>query len=98
MATNVLIKPVVTEKSTKSGEKLGRYAFRVLRSANKLEIKKAIEDTYHVQVEAVNTHVIPGKQKTRQTKTGVSSGIKPAYKKAYVTLKAGETIDFYGSV
>ena len=41
MATNVLIKPIISEKSTKGGEKLGRYAFRVVKSANKLEIKKA---------------------------------------------------------
>jgi large subunit ribosomal protein L23 len=98
MAKDVLIRPVVTEKSTKSGEKLNRYAFKVGRDANKLEIKKAVEAAYNVQVINVNTGVLPGKMKTRQTKTGVSQGLKAAYKKAYVTLKKGETIDFYGSV
>jgi large subunit ribosomal protein L23 len=98
MAKDVLIRPVVTEKSTKSSEKLNRYAFKVAKTANKLEIKKAVEAAYNVQVVNVNTGVTPGKLKVRQTKTGVSQGLKPAYKKAYVTLKAGETIDFYGSV
>jgi large subunit ribosomal protein L23 len=98
MAANVLIKPIVTEKSTKSSEKLGRYAFRVVKSANKLEIKKAIEAAYNVQVVDVNTVVNVGKKKTRQTTKGLAVGMKPSYKKAYVTLKQGEAIDFYGSV
>lgn len=98
MSKDILIRPVVTEKSTKSGEKMGKYAFKVARDANKLEIKKAVETAYSVQVQAVNTHVNVGKKKTRQTKGGVSSGIKSPFKKAYVTLKKGDTIDFYGSV
>ncbi len=98
MATNVLIKPIISEKSTKGGEKLGRYAFRVVKSANKLEIKKAVEATYNVQVEDVNTVVNVGKKKVRQTTKGLAVGMKPSYKKAYVTLKKGEAIDFYGSV
>ena len=98
MANNVIIKPIVTEKSTKSSEKLGRYGFKVEKTANKLEIKKAIEATYNVQVEAVNTTVNVGKKKVRQTKQGMAVGMKPSYKKAYVTLKKGESIDFYGSV
>jgi large subunit ribosomal protein L23 len=77
---------------------MGKYAFKVIKTANKLEIKKAIEAAYNVKVEAVNTHVNVGKRKVRQTKGGISSGIKSSYKKAYVTLKKGETIDFYGSV
>src|ERR1043165_1152779 len=98
MANDVIIKPIVTEKSTKGGEKLGRYAFRVQKDANKLEIKKAIEAAYSVQVENVNTVVNVGKKKVRQTKQGAAMGMKPSFKKAYVTLKKGETIDFYGSV
>lgn len=98
MANNVLIKPIVTEKSSKGSEKMGRYAFKVEREANKLEIKKAVEEAYNVKVEDVNTSVNVGKKKTRQTKKGISTGLKAPYKKAYVTLKAGETIDFYGAV
>jgi large subunit ribosomal protein L23 len=95
---NVLIKPMVTEKSTKSADKLSRYAFRVEKTANKLEIKKSVEAAYNVQVVQVNTTVTVGKKKVRQTKKGVGIGMKPSYKKAYVTLKKGEVIDFYGNV
>ncbi|MFN8310736.1 MAG: 50S ribosomal protein L23 [Chitinophagales bacterium] len=95
--SNVLIKPIITEKSTKLGEKLNRYAFRVDREANRLEIKKAVERIYSVKVEDVNTAVIPGKMKMRYTKKGIAKGMKPAYKKAYVTLQEGQTIDFYGN-
>ena len=98
MATTVLIKPIITEKSTKSGEKAGEYAFRVAKDANKLEIKKAVEAAYSVQVEAVNTQVNVGKKKIRQTKKGMAIGMKASFKKAHVTLKKGETIDFYGNV
>ncbi|HRG89711.1 MAG TPA: 50S ribosomal protein L23 [Chitinophagales bacterium] len=98
MATNVLIKPIITEKSTKSADKQGKYAFRVAKGANKLEIKKAVEAAYGVQVESVNTLVNVGKKKVRYTKKGVASGMKPSYKKAHVTLKKGESINFYGNV
>jgi len=98
MGNSVLIKPIVTEKSTKSSEKQSKYAFKVQREANKLEIKKAIEAAYNVQVKDVNTQVTVGKLKVRQTKRGLAAGIKSPYKKAYVTLKAREVIDFYGSV
>lgn len=96
--SNILIKPIITEKSTKLGEKFNRYAFKVERDANRLEIKKAIEATYNVKVEDVNTAVIPGKLKVKFTKQGVARGMKAAYKKAYVTLKEGQEIDFYGTV
>ncbi|MBP6731431.1 MAG: 50S ribosomal protein L23 [Chitinophagales bacterium] len=95
---NVLIKPIITEKSTKSSEKAGKYAFRVAKTANKLEIKKAVEAAYSVQVENVNTQVNVGKMKVRHTKKGIASGMKPSFKKAHVTLKKGEIINFYGNV
>jgi large subunit ribosomal protein L23 len=98
MAIEILIKPLITEKSTKLSEKLNTYAFKVARTANKLEIKKAIKDMYNVEVADVSTAVIPAKSKVRQTKQGVARGLKPAYKKAYVTLNKGEVIDFYGNV
>lgn len=95
---SILKKPLITEKMTKTGEKLGHYGFIVDRNANKIEIKRAIEKMYGVTVERVNTMVIPGKVKTRYTKTGVTSGSTGAYKKAVVTLKKGETIDFYSNI
>jgi large subunit ribosomal protein L23 len=88
----------LTEKANAQQEKLHRYAFKVARKANKLEIKKAIESFYGVNVTAVNTSVVPGKNKSRFTKAGVISGRKPAYKKAYVTVAEGESIDLYANI
>jgi large subunit ribosomal protein L23 len=93
--TDILIKPVLTEKSNAMQEKMRRYAFKVNRRANKLEIKKAIEHFYGVTVTDVNTSVTPGKPKSRFTKSGFISGQKPAFKKAYITVAEGETIDLY---
>jgi large subunit ribosomal protein L23 len=95
---SIIIKPVITEKMTAMGEKLNRYGFIVQRKANKLQIKKAVEELYGVQIRDVNTMVIPGKAKTRYTKSGFISGQTSAYKKAIVTLKEGETIDFYSNI
>lgn len=95
---SILIKPVVTEKMTELGEKLGRYAFIVARKANKLEIKKAVEEFYDVKVESVNTINSLGKSKSRYTKAGFVSGRKASTKKAIVTLAKGETIDFYSNI
>jgi large subunit ribosomal protein L23 len=96
--SEVLIKPILTEKANAQQDKLRRYAFKVARKANKLEIKKAIENFYGVTVTAVNTAVVPGKSKSRFTKAGVISGRKPAYKKAYVTVAEGENIDLYSNI
>ncbi len=96
--SEVLIKPILTEKANAQQEKLARYAFKVARKANKLEIKRAVESFYGVNVTKVNTVVVPGKAKSRFTKSGVISGRKPAYKKAFVTVADGETIDLYSSI
>jgi large subunit ribosomal protein L23 len=95
---SIIIKPVITEKMTAMGEKLNRYGFIVQRKSNKLQIKQAIEELYGVQIRDINTMVIPGKAKTRYTKSGFISGQTSAYKKAIVTLKEGETIDFYSNI
>lgn len=96
--SEVLIKPILSEKVNKQTEKMNRYAFVVNRKANKLEIKKAVEAFYGVQVKEVNTTVMPGKTKVRNTKSGLLVGRKPAKKKAFVTVAEGETIDLYGTV
>ena len=96
--SEVLIKPILTEKANGQQESLRRYAFKVNRGANKLEIKKAIEEFYGVNVVDVNTAVVPGKNKTRYTKKGFVKGQKPAYKKAMVTVADGETIDLYSNI
>lgn len=94
----IIIKPIVTEKMNAAGEKLNRYGFRVVRTANKLEIKKAVEEMYNVQVVDVNTLIVAPKVKQRYTKSGLLRGAQQAYKKAIVTLKEGETIDFYSNI
>ena len=96
--SEVLIKPILTEKANAQQEKLRRYAFKVDRKANKLEIKKAIETFYGVSVIDVNTAVVPGKNKTRYTKAGFIQGMKGAYKKALVTVADGESIDLYANI
>ena len=95
---SVLMKPLITEKMTKTSEKLGQYGFLVDRTANKIQIKQAVEKMYNVTVESVNTMVAPGKAKTRYTKTGVVSGSSGSFKKAVVTLKKGDAIDFYSNI
>ena len=94
---SVLKKPLVTEKVSALNEK-GKYGFIVDADANKVEIKKAVEKQYGVNVERVNTMNVMGKLKTRYTKAGVLAGRRPNYKKAIVTLAAGEVIDFYSNV
>ena len=95
----IIIKPIVTEKQTAITEKFpNRYGFRVSPDANKLEIKKAVEEIYGVTVESVNTMNYAGKKKSRYTKSGIINGKTSAFKKAIVTLKEGETIDFFSNI
>jgi large subunit ribosomal protein L23 len=96
--SDVLVKPILTEKANAQQESMRRFVFRVDRKANKLEIKKAVEEFYGVNVIDVNTLVVPGKNKTRFTKAGYIQGRKSAYKKATVTVAEGETIDLYGAI
>ena len=94
----IIKKPIITEKMTAISEKLNRYGFIVDVRANKLQIKKAVEDLYGVQVASVNTMRYDGKLKSRYTKTGVVEGKRDAFKKAIVTLAKGETIDFFSNI
>ena len=98
MAKTILIKPIITEKAESLSEELNQYSFIVHRKANKVEIRKAIEEMYNVAVESVNTLVMPGKTKTRNTRSGIIRGKKPSFKKAIVTLAEGEEIDFFGDI
>ncbi len=94
----ILIKPLVTEKMTILGEKLNRYGFIVDRSANKIEIKAAVEQMYGVTVAEVNTVNYHGKKKSRYTKAGLLSGRANHFKKAFVTLAGEDKIDFYSNI
>ena len=94
----IIIKPLVTEKMTAASEKLNRFGFIVRPEANKLEIKSAVEALYNVTVVDVNTIRYSGKNKSRYTKAVMINGRTNAYKKAVVTLKEGDTIDFYSNI
>jgi len=94
---NVIIKPIVTEKMTQKTESLNDYGFVVNRKANKIEIKKAVENSYGVKVLSVRTMIYRGKEKSRFTKTGVIKGKTNSFKKAIVRLEKDNSIDFYNN-
>ena len=94
----ILRKPLLTEKVAQLTEKLNRYAFIVDPRANKIQIKAAIEAMYGVNITDVNTMRYVGKLKSRNTKAGAVTGRAAAYKKAIITLKDGEVIDFYSNI
>lgn len=98
MAKRILIKPIISEKAEMLTEKRNQYSFVVNRKANKLEIKKAVEEYYNVNVSAVNTMVVPGKAKSRFTRAGAIQGSVSPYKKAIITLAEGEEIDYFGDI
>jgi large subunit ribosomal protein L23 len=90
----VVKRPVITEKSNKQKELSNQIAFEVDRKANKIEIKQAIEKLFNVKVLKVNTFRIEGKEKrVRMTK-----GKTRHWKKAIITLRAGDHIEFFEGV
>jgi large subunit ribosomal protein L23 len=95
---NILIKPLITEKSETLSEDQNKYTFVVDKRANKIEIKNAVEDMYSVSVENVRTMIMPGRFVSRSTKSGILQGRKSAFKKAIITLNEGEEIDFFGDL
>lgn len=95
---DIILKPIVTEKMTTQSENFNRFGFVVLKKANKIQIKKAIEEMYGVTVESVNTMRYGGKRKSRYTRTGIVTGKTGSLKKAIVTLAEGDTIDFYSNI
>ena len=95
---SILIKPIITEKMTDASEQFNRFGFVVDRSANKIQIKAAVEQAYGVTVDSVRTMNYAGKTKSRFTKAGVISGRTVHYKKAIVQLAEGDTIDFYSNI
>ena len=93
-----IIKPLVTEKMTGITEKQNKFGFIVRPDANKIEIKKEVEAQYNVTVTDVNTCIYAGKNKSRYTRSGRLKGRTNAFKKAIVTLKEGDVIDFYSNI
>ena len=93
-----IIKPLLTEKANGLTEKLNVVCFAVRPEANKLEIKAEDEATYNVKVASVNTATFAGKNKSRYTKAGLLRGKTNVFKKAYVKLQEGETVDFFSNI
>ena len=90
-AQDIVIKPIITEKSM-GGLQENKYTFKVAKNANKIEIAKAVEELFGVQVASVNTMNVRGRAK----RVGLSRGVTPSWKKAIVTLKEGsKTIEFF---
>ena len=96
--SDIIIKPIITEKMTEQSAKLPRYGFIVDTNANKVEIKKAVNKLYNVEVLTVNTMNYSGKSRSRSTKTSITKGKSKAFKKAIVTLREGDSIDLYSSI
>lgn len=95
----ILIRPLITEKMTNlTAADPSKYGFLVAPSANKIDITRAIEKKFEVHVESVRTVNHPGKMKTQFRKSGRFSGKTAASKKAYITLKKGETIELFEQV
>lgn len=88
---DILIRPVVTEKSVNLAQQENKYTFYVDKKANKIEIKRAVEELFNVKVLAVNTMNVKGKKK----RVGRSIGLTPERKKAIVTLRPGDRIDIF---
>ena len=89
-ARDILIKPIVTEKSTALMEE-GKYTFQVPLNVTKIEIRQAVEQVFNVKVQAVNTMRYEGKMK----RLGRTQGRRSDWKQAIVTLKPGETIELF---
>jgi large subunit ribosomal protein L23 len=98
MAKQILIKPIISEKSEHLSGDLNQYSFIVNKKANKIEIGQAVAEMYNVKVASINTLIMPKKAKSRNTRSGVLKGSVSSYKKAIVKLANGEEIDFFGDI
>lgn len=89
---NILLGPHITEKAAIVGESSNQYVFQIATNATKPEVKQAVEKLFEVEVDAVRVVNVKGKTK----RTGARMGQRKNWKKAYVRVKAGQTIDFAG--
>lgn len=95
----IILKPLITEKMTSVTDKFSnRYGFIVMKDASKGQIKNAVETLYNVNVVTVNTMIYTGKSKSRGTRRGFIQGRTSTFKKAIVTLKDKQEIDFFSNV
>ena len=97
LASEIILRPVVSEKSMDETQR-GKYTFRVHSSANKLQVKEAIQDLFKVEVLEVNVSTTKAKEKSRNRKRGRQQGWTSPWKKAVVTLAAGQKIEFFEGI
>ena len=96
MNKHIIIKPVISEKADILSNNKNQYTFVVNKSANKIEITKALESMFpDVTIESVNTMIMPKKKKVRNTRAGMQRGVVGGHKKAVVTLAEGDSLDIY---
>ena len=91
---NIIRRPIITEKASWMQAKSNKYVFEVEKGCNKIEIKKVVEELFSVTVEEVRTYTTHGKIRTR----GKFKGKRPDWKRAIITLKAGDSIEFFEGV
>jgi large subunit ribosomal protein L23 len=91
---SIILKPLVTEKGSRLREQGNKYVFSVAKDANKIEIKRAVQEIFNVKVKDVQTMLVHGKIK----RMGVFAGKRPDWKKAVVTLEEGQSIDLFEQV
>ena len=89
----ILRRPIITERASTLNERYNQVAFEVAIAANKHQIRDAVESIYGVKVDKIRTMVVPGKLKRR----GTDIGKRPKWKKALVSLKEGDVIDFFAT-
>ena len=92
-AHQILLRPIMSERATEQAEQYNKYTFAVASKANKFQIRNAIEAFYGVNVTCVATLNMPVKTKRR----GTVQGRSPGWKKAVITLQAGDAIDFFAT-
>jgi large subunit ribosomal protein L23 len=94
-SNEILIKPILTEKMLKLQESERKYAFKVHNKVNKIIVKQAVQDRFDVTVENVNILYVKGKSKQMNTRRGITKGKRSDWKKAIVTLREGDSINFF---
>lgn len=94
-SNEILIRPILTEKMLKLQESNRKYAFKVSPKANKITVKQAIQGRFDVTVENVNIINVKGKSKQMNTRRGITRGKRADWKKAIVTLREGDSINFF---
>ena len=91
----ILIRPILTEKMLKLQESDRKYAFKVSNNANKILVRQAVQNRFDVIVEDVNIVNIKGKSKQMNTRRGITRGKRSDWKKAIITLREGDAINFF---